>query len=78
MVSLAEGEQLFGYVTVQCPECKVPRLYWMYIEFGKRGVYREGISSEFDFFHFGSKDENKLYEFLKSWKLPVSMPMKYP
>lgn len=78
VVPLTEGEELFGYVTVQCPECKVVRLYWMYIEFGKRGVYHEGISGEFDFFHFGSKDQNKLSEFMKSWKLPTAMSLKYP
>ena len=76
--ALTKGERLFGYVTVQCLECKALRVYWMYVQFGEYGLYHEGTYNEFDFYHFGLKDENKLSKFMKSWKLPTSMPMQYP
>jgi hypothetical protein len=78
VAAIAKGERLFGYVTVQCPECRVFRVYWMYVQFSEYGLYHEGTFNDFDFYHFGPKDENKLSEFMKSWKLPTAMPMQYP
>jgi hypothetical protein len=76
--ALTEGDQLFGYITVQCPECRVARCYWMFVEIGKRGIYREGAYSEFDFFHFTSKNQNAVYEFIRNGKQFFEMPMNYP
>ncbi len=76
--ALTEGDQLFGYVTVQCPECRVARCYWIYVEIGKKGIYREGSYSEFDFFHFTPDNQNKIYEFIRNGKQFIEMPMNYP
>jgi len=78
LAALTEGDQLFGYITVQCPECRVARCYWMYVEIGKKGIYREGSYSEFDFFHFTPDNQNKIYEFVRNGKQFFQMPMTYP
>lgn len=40
--ALSIGDRLFGYITVQCPDCKKERVYWVYFEFSGEGVYAEG------------------------------------
>jgi hypothetical protein len=50
-----EGDRLFGYATVMCPVCRTTRVYWMYIQYGKDGVFAEGSDREFPFFNL---DEN--------------------
>jgi hypothetical protein len=33
------GNRLFGYATVDCPDCATTRCVWIYIEYGKGGWY---------------------------------------
>ena len=40
--ALTNGDRLFGYVTIQCPDCMQERVYWVYYEFAGEGVYSEG------------------------------------
>lgn len=74
----AEGEQLFGYVMVQCPDCQSPHFYWMYVVVGKTGLYREGKLTEFDWYHLTSNDYDKALGFIRSSKKLISMPSTYP
>jgi len=73
----AEGEQLFGFVMVQCPDCQSLHFYWMYVVFGKTGVYREGKPTEFDWYHLTSDHYDRALEFVRSKKL-TSMPSSFP
>jgi hypothetical protein len=43
------GDKLFGYMTVQCPDCFQERLYWVFFSVGGDGAYREGKFSEYSF-----------------------------
>ena len=47
--SLLSGDRLFGYMTVQCPDCLQERLYWIYFEVSGEGFYREGHWDEYSF-----------------------------
>jgi hypothetical protein len=31
---IANGDRVFGLVTVDCPDCKAARLYWLYVVYG--------------------------------------------
>jgi hypothetical protein len=44
-----EGDKLFGYMTVQCPDCVQERLYWIFFAVGGDGIYREGRWGEYSF-----------------------------
>ena len=54
-----EGDKLFGYATVQCPVCSKTRTYWIFIVYGKEGVFAEGGEREYRF-HPLSKDEGPI------------------
>ncbi len=45
-------DELFGYVLVQCAECRQVHIYWVYLKFGLGGRYREGRWNQFDWRHF--------------------------
>jgi hypothetical protein len=47
--SLVNGDRLFGYMTVQCPDCMQERVYWAYFEVGGEGVYAEGRWEDYSF-----------------------------
>jgi O-acetyl-ADP-ribose deacetylase len=32
---IAAGDKLFGYVSVDCPECKTARFYWLFVIYGQ-------------------------------------------
>jgi hypothetical protein len=38
---LTQGDHLFGFVMVLCPDCSSPHYYWIYIEHGIGGWYAE-------------------------------------
>jgi hypothetical protein len=38
---LVKGNRLFGYLIVDCAECKVNRFYWVFLRYGEEGVFRE-------------------------------------
>ncbi len=44
------GDRLFGYATIQCPECTKARVYWIFIVYGQDGVFVEGKNTEYPFF----------------------------
>jgi hypothetical protein len=46
---LQNGDRLFGYMTVQCPDCVKERIYWVYFEFGGEGGYSEGRWEDYSF-----------------------------
>jgi hypothetical protein len=35
------GHRVFGYVTVQCLNCRAPRIYWLFFTNGDSGWFRE-------------------------------------
>lgn len=43
---LVAGNRLYGYLTVDCPECVSRRIYWVYLKFGEEGWFREVRSGE--------------------------------
>ncbi len=42
-----EGDRVFGYITVQCPDCVQLRLYWIYLVVGSEGWYAEGDGGDY-------------------------------
>ena len=38
---IKDGDRIFGYALVLCPDCKATRPYWIYVEYGKAGWYCE-------------------------------------
>jgi hypothetical protein len=49
---LKAGDRLFGYLTVQCPDCARLRTYWASYEVGGEGFYKEGKWNDFPFVQF--------------------------
>lgn len=43
------GDELFGYVLLQCPECVESKVCWVYIANGKQGFYAFGSYTDYDF-----------------------------
>ena len=74
----AEGDELFGYVTVQCPDCATYRVYWAYIIYGKDGVFTEGKMSDYDWYHMTPQDAKEILEQFKGRKGLMSIPTKWP
>lgn len=68
-----EGERLFGYVMLHCPDCFTRRVYWVYAVVGKEGVYREGKPNEYDFWHIFPTNATAVVESFKqtSGLLPI-------
>lgn len=72
------GDELFGLVTVSCPDCAAFRTYWVYISFPKDGVFAEGKATDYDFYHLTPQNARSTVEkFLKRKDL-VRMPTKWP
>jgi hypothetical protein len=38
---ISEGNRIFGYASVDCPNCKRAKYYWLYIIYGKDSWYSE-------------------------------------
>lgn len=45
--AVENGNRLFGYLTVQCPDCKRMRVYWILWRYGVDGWYHEGTPTEY-------------------------------
>lgn len=39
--SLKNGDRIFGYITLDCPDCTRRKVYWFLITYGEDGWYRE-------------------------------------
>jgi hypothetical protein len=40
---LSKGDRIFGYLIIDCPDCKQRRAYWFLIRFEEDGWYREMV-----------------------------------
>lgn len=69
-----EGDRLFGYATVMCPVCKTTRVYWIYIEYGKDGMFAEGSDHEFPFFDLDENNASATVDTFLKLKNLVRMP----
>jgi hypothetical protein len=71
-----EGDRLFGYAMVQCPVCKKRRVYWMYIEYGKSGVFAEGNFRDSPFIGLSNRDAPATVEKFLQLKGLIRMPTR--
>lgn len=51
-----EGDQVFGFITVQCPDCVQLRRYWIYLVVGSEGWYAEGEWGDYPFYEQFTSD----------------------
>jgi hypothetical protein len=45
--TVRQGDHLFGYLSVDCRDCKTHRVYGVYMEFQKKGYFKELSPSEY-------------------------------
>jgi hypothetical protein len=76
--SLPSGTRLFGYVTVQCPECRSVHIYWAYYVVGNSGVYREGRWTDCDWYHLSRSNVGAALASFQSHKDLKQMPTRWP
>jgi len=76
--SLGQVDRLFGYVTLQCPDCLRLRLYWVYEEYGKTGSYCEGKWTEYDWFHLSENNINDVLDSFQKRKDLTPLARIYP
>jgi len=75
---IKQGDLLFGYLSVQCPDCSRVRDYWVLFTVGGSGAYFENGPSEpvLDFTHFSKNNFEAALSAFRSHRDLKAMPTR--
>ncbi len=73
-----DGDELFGYVMVHCPDCLKFRVYWADIMLGKEGVFTEGKGDSYDWYHMNPTNAKQIVSSFRKRKDLVRIPRQWP